>query len=104
MNIDYYLDNWVILETTLNNKVDYVLLGGCSGGYLDGDTWRMNSGIKTVAKAGKRYIVTGKSGSIYSIPIEREGLSMSFAYIFNKLSEDYGDAVKIVKIGEIYDL
>ena len=52
---DYRPDNWVVIKFTQQvksgntgygrtEKVFYKVLGGWSGGYLDGDSWRMNSG------------------------------------------------------------
>ena len=41
-------DSWVVLKITAETGVIYKVLAGWSGGYLDGDSWRLNSGINIV--------------------------------------------------------
>lgn len=41
------------------------VFGSWSGGYLDGDSWRINSGIIDVKENEDEYVVTGYSGSQY---------------------------------------
>ena len=41
----YQPDNWIIVE--LPNNTGYKILAGWSGGYLHGNSWRLNSGIKS---------------------------------------------------------
>ena len=48
----YKCDNWVIVKSPSETDPHYRVLVGTSGGYLDGDSWRMNSGIA----AGKQIV------------------------------------------------
>ena len=57
----YTPHNWVVVTVPEGHK----LIGGWSGGYLDGDSWRINSGISRVEDMEDHYLVHGVSGSLY---------------------------------------
>ena len=54
-------DRWVVVKLPDGHKVFATWLGG----YLDGDAWKMNSGIKSVTEDDSYYYFHGFSGSIY---------------------------------------
>lgn len=86
-------DNWIILKINTAPEPFYKILAGWSGGYLNGDSWRMNSGI-TEVKEDVRYIdFIGSSGSVYRCHKDSETLRMNNAHIYNKLIETHGDKV-----------
>ena len=66
----------------------YRVLGGWSGGYLDPDMWRLNSGIISFVKEkdGVR-LFYGESGSVYKVNEKTEGLSTPMANIYEQLIE-----------------
>ena len=41
------------------------VMAAWSGGYLHGDSWKMNSGIESIEETDESYIFTGHSGSTY---------------------------------------
>ena len=49
---EYRPDNWVVIKLK-GDDPHYRVLAGCSGGYLDGDSWRMNSGIVLAEELNK---------------------------------------------------
>ena len=60
---------WVVVKIT-NTSTDkhqpiYKVFASWRGGYLDGDSWKMNSGIKSVEETDTHYIFHGYSGSEY---------------------------------------
>jgi hypothetical protein len=63
--MDYIPDRWVVVKLAKEDKSVYKILGGWLGGYLDGDSWRLNSGISKVEKEGDTFKFHGYSGSIY---------------------------------------
>lgn len=64
----YTPDSWVIVEIKTKDETLHKVFGTWFGGYLNGDSWRLNSGIDTVSKtADGGYAVDGYSGSIYFI-------------------------------------
>ena len=72
----YHADSWVVLKVKEGKGTFpfYKVLAGWSGGYLDGDSWRMNSGITKVEIYGEHYIFHGESGSEYWCHIETAGV------------------------------
>lgn len=61
----YTPDRWVVLKLVNEGKTFYKVLAGWSGGYLDGDSWRMNSGITNFTQEDDYYCFSGMSGSVY---------------------------------------
>jgi hypothetical protein len=82
----YVPDNWVVLKF----KDHYRVLAGWSGGYLSGDSWRLNSGIVRVEEKPESYIFYSSSGSAYSCHKEGYGLRSNNAYIYDQLREKHG--------------
>tara|TARA_B110000977_G_C10853271_1_gene406646 strand:- start:360 stop:725 length:366 start_codon:yes stop_codon:yes gene_type:complete len=97
MNQDYYPHNWVVIkitEETLNasntayieGRAYYKVLAGWSGGYLQGDSWRLNSGINLVFEHEDDYYeFHGHSGSVYRCHKDTYGLRMNNAGIFEEM-------------------
>ena len=73
-------NNWVIIKMKSDNP-HYRVLGGWSGGYSDGDSWRMNSGITKVSETENYYYFGGSSGSEYCCHKGSYMLRMNNAYI-----------------------
>jgi len=91
----YLPDNWVVLKFNTDDP-HYRLLTGVSGGYTQGDEWRMNSGITACVKEGKYYIFFGSSGSEYRCHEEMYRLRMNNAHIFAKLQSLHGEDVVVM--------
>jgi hypothetical protein len=91
----YTPDNWVVVS--MNTKTPhYKLLAGNSGGYLDGDSWRMNSGIVGVKKEDEYWLFTGSSGSVYKCHEQAYCLRLNNAYVWRALKDKHGDKVEIM--------
>lgn len=92
---NYTPDNWVVIKYK-GDDPHYRVLVGWSGGYLDGDSWRMNSGIVRVEETEHAFLFYGASGSCY------EGLKTAYclrknnSYIWAQLQELHGDKVEIM--------
>ena len=93
-------DSWVIIEVTHEGEQFQKILSGWSGGFLDGDAWRMSSRIKRMRiNIDEDYItVDTESGSFYTLYKSRQGLRMSNAGIYNDLKEKFGDMVEIIEL------
>lgn len=64
--MEYTPDGWMLLKVSgTNGNIHYRVFGSWSGGYLDGDSWRINSGITKVERDGTDYLFHGASGSVY---------------------------------------
>ena len=91
----YTPDNWVVIKMD-GDEPHYRVLTGWSGGYLDGDSWRMNSGITRVENDGDRYNFYGLSGSCYSCNKESYSIRMNNAHIWSRLQELHGAKVQMM--------
>jgi len=88
-------DSWVVLKITTETDVIYKVLAGWSGGYLDGDSWRLNSGINIVFERKDQVDFYGNSGSLYVCQKGTYGLRMGTAGIYNDLVSRFGDNVEL---------
>ena len=61
MSDDYTPHSWVVVNITNNGQTFNKVLAGWSGGYLDGDYWRMNSGITAVREEPNHWLFYGAS-------------------------------------------
>lgn len=93
-------DSWVIIEVNHEGEQFQKILSGWSGGYLDGDAWRMSSRIKEInIKVNQDYFtVDTESGSKYNLFKSRQGMRMSNASIYNQLKEKYGHMMEIITL------
>lgn len=60
-------DGYVILKLEDGKDTIYKLFSCWYGGYLDSDTWRLNSGITKITKENDYYIVEGNTDTVYKI-------------------------------------
>jgi hypothetical protein len=82
----YTPNNWVIIKVKETGL--FKVLGGWSGGYLDGDYWRLNSGIIKVELDGNYWLFYGNSGSIYKCHKDSYRLSHNTSGIYRQLDEE----------------
>lgn len=91
----YEPNNWVVIKVK-GKDPHYRVLAGWSGSYLEGSSWRMNSGITKVEEDDKAYYFSGSSGSTYRCGKQSYGLRMNNAYVWDDLSNRYGDMVEML--------
>ena len=60
----YTPEEWVLVKIS-GPQPHYRVFGSWRGGYLSGDSWRMNSGVTSVKEVDDYYEFYGKSGSCY---------------------------------------
>ena len=95
-------DSWVIIKITgIEDKPFFKVLAGWSGGYLDGDSWRMNSGIDKIEEDGDYWRFIGASGSVYRCHKEGNSMRMSMAGTWMRLQEKFPDNVELVGVDDI---
>ena len=92
----YTPDNWVVLKIQNQEKTLYKILAGWSGGYLDGGSWRMNSGITCAKEKPKHWEFFGSTGSVYKCYRKFYRLTMSTSGVYNELKERFGDSVELM--------
>ena len=90
----YAPHTWVVLKFTQlvpdinEERSTYKVLAGWRGGYLDGDVWRMNSGITKCVRDGLSFRFHGYSGSEYVCNKNYYGFSSLTSSIFNQLEKE----------------
>jgi len=98
MGDNYTPDSWVILKINLPDDLHYRVLGGWSGGYLDGDSWKLNSGITSHEFDGDYWYFYGSSGSCYKCYVDSYRMSGIMAGVYKQLLEEYGeDVIQLVE-------
>ena len=84
---DLVPDNWVVIEIIGgedNRPPVYKVFASWIGGYLDGDSWKLNSGISKVTEDGDYILFHGYSGSCYKC--HKKGWGRGTSYHTNILS------------------
>ena len=76
-------DRWLIIDCGGDGL--YKVFATWSGGYLDGDSWRLNSGIEKVEGDGDYLLFHGYSGSIYKCHKDRYGTTGYGAHVIYSL-------------------
>ena len=92
---EYYPDNWVVIKMK-GDEPHYRVLAGWSGGYLDGDAWRMNSGITKVEEDDGAYYFSGSSGSTYCCSKNSYMLRNNNSHIWTQVQGLHGDKVEMM--------
>jgi hypothetical protein len=72
-------ERWSIIKITNGEKTYYKVFGSWRGGYLDGDSWRVNSGISLVEEDDDHYYFHGFSGSCYRCYKKGYGVASSYS-------------------------
>ena len=80
---NYTPDRWVIVEVNNGTEGTRKVFAGWVGGYLDGDSWKLNSGNVKEEEFDDRWEFTGYSGSVYTCYKSAYGMS---GYMMNILS------------------
>lgn len=68
-------EKWIILK--MPNGTGYKVFATWAAGYLDGDRWKLNSGIKSIELDGDYYLFEGFSGSWYKCHKSSYGIMTS---------------------------
>lgn len=87
-------NRWVMLsiENKKTSEVTRHILGGWSGGYLDGDSWRLSTPIVVTNETEDHYEFNTESGSSYicgKYSQSLTGLTGSVLSHYQKTSKDF---------------
>jgi len=100
MNNEYSPEKWVVVKIEGGKfPLTYKVFACWYGGYLDGDSWKLNSGITKVTKAKKHYKFKGFSGSVYKCHENAYGMTGYGATVINGIinkSKEAGVTVEIM--------
>jgi hypothetical protein len=85
---EYKPDKWVILKFKRESDTFFKVLGSWYGGYLDGDSWRLSSGLEHIEEQGDTLLMHNFSGSVYKVNKNNNGMSMVAAGVFESAKEE----------------
>jgi hypothetical protein len=86
-------ENWVVIKIKQKHRTTYKVFAEWRGGYATGDSWRMNSGIKSATFDGEYYDFEGVSGSVYHCHRDNYGIRGIYACgILNNTIERWVEA------------
>lgn len=80
--MNYTPDRWVVVEVNNGKEVTNKVFAGWYGGYLDGDSWKLNSGNVKEEEFEDRWEFTGYSGSVYICRKDAYGMSGYMGQVF----------------------
>jgi hypothetical protein len=83
----YTPERWVVLEFVTPEETIQKVFAGWYGGYLDGDSWKLNSGNRAERELDDRWEFDGYSGSIYVCHKSAYGLSGYMTSLLSDWSE-----------------
>jgi hypothetical protein len=83
-------DNWIVFTA---GESPPRLLVGWSGGYTQGSSWRISSGISSVEEDEYYFYFTTPSGTRYQCHKEAYCLRMNNSYVWGQLEEQYKDSL-----------
>jgi len=87
-NITELPEHWVVIRFENDTDTYYKVFAGWRGGYLDGASWKINSGVTKVEEDEDYYYFYGASGSCYQCPKSRYGLKDGM-YHFSSYVQGY---------------
>jgi hypothetical protein len=94
-NISETPDRWVVIKLPNNY---YKVFGTWTGGYLDSDRWKLNSGISKVDQDENFYYFIGFSGSCYKCHKKGYGTATSYGLgVLNKIIEQGNGQVELME-------
>jgi hypothetical protein len=83
---EYTPDKWVVVKITGKDYPPiHKVFASWYGGYLDGDSWKLNSGITSAWKEGSCYMFDGNSGSTYTCHKAQYGTNLYGQGVLNNL-------------------
>jgi len=98
--MEYNPDRWCLISIELPEGTEVKVLGGWDGGYLDGGSWRLSSGVTKVIDDGDSWIIHNKSGSTYMCNKKTDTVSGVARMLLGELTESH--KVKRVAIEDLY--
>jgi hypothetical protein len=95
----YTPDRWVLVKIQAAGKEAYYrVLAGWYGGYTQGDSWKLSSGLEKALEHDKHYEMPQSSGSTYLCYKAAYGMSSYMHSVFEGFKKD------AEKIGMVFEL
>lgn len=101
----YHPNKWIVVRLTVraSGDVHYRVFATWSGGYTQGDSWKLNSGITTASLEDSVYSFSGTSGSVYKCHEHSYGTTVYGSGVLNSIIEQSKDTIDIEILPEDAD-
>ena len=96
----YNPNRWLVVSITHDTKTHYRVFGVWGGGYLNGDSWKLNSGITKATLIDDEYHFEGSSGSTYICRKNSYGSSGYGFGVLNSMIEQAAENGTLIQILE----
>lgn len=73
--MDYFPDKWLVVKISSEEDTHYRIFACWYGGFANGDSWKLNSGIKEIEVVNEAFRFIGDSGSRYIGSVNNYGIS-----------------------------
>jgi hypothetical protein len=100
----YIPDRWEIVNAKLDELNLNKVLGSWYGGFANGDSWRLSSGITDIIENDNHYEIHNESGSVYICYKKSQGMSAYTAQVYLDFKEKLKEQGGIVEIIDIKDI
>lgn len=104
--MQYVPDRWMVVELKFSEEMgggtQTRVLAGWSGGYLDGDSWKLSSPVQKVHKTKDAIEFYNASGSVYVCKNTRHGMTVFSAAALKDLQESHVGKIEYTVLYE-YD-
>lgn len=101
----YTPDQWVLLLIESDTVRVVKILSGWHGGYTQGDSWRLSSGVTKMIEHETEYEIHNESGSIYHCQKTCEGMTGMTASMlenWNNQNKDGKYKLEVLNAKEYY--
>ena len=96
-------DKWAVVKIVSPQGTVYKVIGSWYGGYLYGNSWRMNSGITRVELSNGRILFYGYSGSCYECYPTNYGMHLESSGIVEQLGKMTDVTVDVLPLETEWD-
>ena len=104
----YAPDGWAFLKIQVEGCEPTVkVFGSWAGGHLNGDWWRVNSGVIQIEENLNEYIVSGYSGSQYILSKQNNHITSYNKGVLEDMIQEllsYGHQAEIISVQEAITL
>lgn len=102
----YKPDKWVILKFKDDEEISYKVFGSWAGGYVEGFSWRLSSGLERIEDASEYWKMHNHSGSVYECRKGTEGTYYAGAVVIESMKEqakEQGVAVEQISVEQFME-
>lgn len=91
--MEYCPDKWVMVKFVTEKQVTYKILASWAETFLDGASWKLNSGCTKIEEDGDWYLFFGYSGSVYRCHKTSYGMTGYTMAIYSRMQKQIAESI-----------